>query len=603
MTSVLSPSAAAQAQAPPATAQLSTHPFTCNTCQVAFRSSEQQRNHMHTDWHRYNLKRRITSLPPLTSELFAEKVLHIQATSRLQKEKASFEKTCTPCGKTYFSENAYANHLTSSKHKQIVEKSGATKRRDEKDETGSVTSAAFSFGTGVPDEDAEAKTRNIISEIPEEGRQERLVADKEFAEVIAGLSIAPKETDTGMPAAPATEEEKEQLEEEGEGELESLSLETCLFCTYVSPTLQLNVSHMSKAHGLFIPEQKYLVDLAGLIRYLGEKVSILNECLFCQKQKGGLEGVRTHMRDVGHCKIAYETEEDQVDIGEFYDFRSTYEGVPESDDEEDVAPKPKKGIRPTKSKKVEGDENFKTEDGGEGAEDAGWETDSSASSLDSTELCAVPIDHHHGTSSQEGGTSRVGSHHKEDGWHSRAHSHHHTTAVYHTEYELHLPSGRTAGHRSLNRYYRQNLSHPLSERASRKEEALRLALHAGTESDAEEVEEFDADAEDDAQDAGSPSAARGDIGRELTRREKRDLFFGRMTEEEKEAVVGPPRGTERGISSRQVGLTGLSTQKMQEVRTAEKRGRMLEERATRRMQWHIDQKGNSQKHYRDPLLQ
>ena len=27
-----------------------THPFTCNTCQVAFRAVEAQRTHYHTDW-------------------------------------------------------------------------------------------------------------------------------------------------------------------------------------------------------------------------------------------------------------------------------------------------------------------------------------------------------------------------------------------------------------------------------------------------------------------------------------------------------------------------------------------------------------------------
>lgn len=28
----------------------STHPYTCNTCQVAFRNSELQRGHMRSDW-------------------------------------------------------------------------------------------------------------------------------------------------------------------------------------------------------------------------------------------------------------------------------------------------------------------------------------------------------------------------------------------------------------------------------------------------------------------------------------------------------------------------------------------------------------------------
>ncbi len=34
----------------PATNVTHSHPFTCNTCQVAFRSSDLQRSHMHSDW-------------------------------------------------------------------------------------------------------------------------------------------------------------------------------------------------------------------------------------------------------------------------------------------------------------------------------------------------------------------------------------------------------------------------------------------------------------------------------------------------------------------------------------------------------------------------
>ncbi|KAG9625428.1 hypothetical protein KCV04_g12192, partial [Aureobasidium melanogenum] len=95
-----------------------THPFTCNTCQVAFRSSDLQRTHMQSDWHRYNLKRRVASLPPLTSEVFAEKVLANKASAAATAARASFEKVCSACQKTYFSENAYANHLGSQKHRQ-----------------------------------------------------------------------------------------------------------------------------------------------------------------------------------------------------------------------------------------------------------------------------------------------------------------------------------------------------------------------------------------------------------------------------------------------------------------------------------------------------
>lgn len=47
--------------------------YTCLACQVAFQSAEGQRNHYKSDWHRYNLKRKVVSLPPVTSDQFNAK--------------------------------------------------------------------------------------------------------------------------------------------------------------------------------------------------------------------------------------------------------------------------------------------------------------------------------------------------------------------------------------------------------------------------------------------------------------------------------------------------------------------------------------------------
>lgn len=575
--------------APANTSRPSTHPYSCNSCQVAFRSPEQQRAHMHTDWHRYNLKRRITSLPPLASEVFAEKVLHIQATNKLEQEKATFQKECRTCNKTYFSENAYMNHVNSSKHRQNVtaEELGIKARPVENtnDETQSVISSTFSLGQPVGED--EAGTAHKVAAVREETDAEmnkENATDKEFANEIAELSLST-----------SRKEETEKIEKkedatvaEDEKEPEPLPIEQCLFCNYMSPTLQLNVSHMSKAHGLFIPEQKYLVDLEGFVEYLGEKLVILNECLYCGKTKGGLEGVQTHMRDVGHCKIAFETEDQQLELGEFYDFRASYDyGTDDEDEDFDPNASVSKKRSGIKSNSQKGKSEFKTETGEDAVEgeDAGWETDSSASSLDSTELCAVPLDHTH---SQEGHHPR---HRKEDGYHSHAHSRAHTTAVYHTEYELHLPSGRTAGHRSLNRYYRQNLSHPLSERIAR--DAVSHTRHPGRGSNAED-DDAENDSDNENQDTG--------VNRELTRRERRDLFFGRMGEEERAELVGTRH--ERGLTTRgEAGMVGVSAAKRKEVAAAERRGRVMEARERRKVGWRIDRTGNSQKHYRDPLLQ
>ncbi|KAG9316517.1 C2H2 type zinc-finger-domain-containing protein [Chiua virens] len=101
----------------------------------------------------------------------------------------------------------------------------------------------------------------------------------------------------------------------------------CLFCTAVFPSLQDNLTHMSSTHSFFIPDADYLVDLAGLIKYLAEKIAVGNVCIFCNgkgRELYTLEAVRKHMIDKGHCKIAYDTETDKLEMSDYYDFTSSY---------------------------------------------------------------------------------------------------------------------------------------------------------------------------------------------------------------------------------------------------------------------------------------
>lgn len=70
------------------------------------------------------------------------------------------------------------------------------------------------------------------------------------------------------------DDEEEQMEEESIATPTpapgSIPLTDCLFCSHHSHTLSKNVAHMTNGHGFFIPDIEYLVDLRGLIAYLGE---------------------------------------------------------------------------------------------------------------------------------------------------------------------------------------------------------------------------------------------------------------------------------------------------------------------------------------------
>jgi pre-60S factor REI1 len=97
----------------------------------------------------------------------------------------------------------------------------------------------------------------------------------------------------------------------------------CLFCTSKAASISDILSHMSRQHSFFIPDQDHLVDIGGLLSYLGEKVTIGNLCLYCPnggKEFASLEAVRRHMVDKAHCKIAYDDDEDQAELADFYDY-------------------------------------------------------------------------------------------------------------------------------------------------------------------------------------------------------------------------------------------------------------------------------------------
>ena len=94
---------------------MSSQAYTCITCRVAFASPDLQRAHYKSDWHRYNLKRKVAEMPAITAEEFKQRVLAQQAqTAEAQKDTATM---CKVCSKHFNTENAYSNHLQSKKHR------------------------------------------------------------------------------------------------------------------------------------------------------------------------------------------------------------------------------------------------------------------------------------------------------------------------------------------------------------------------------------------------------------------------------------------------------------------------------------------------------
>lgn len=307
--------------------------WTCTACRLEFAAFNEQKEHFRADWHRYNLKRKVVELPPVTEEQFnfrMQKVLqdkqtalehdakHKQSVKREEMKKTGVKTMtkCVPCGKTFTTAGAFDNHLTSKKHLANAKKNPAV--ADAVETIQKKLDIVSLDGSTDEDESPEDSPKNM--------------SDEQVA-----LSL---------------EEFKKTI---------PLAKEDCIFCTHHAEDFDSNLSHMLKEHGFFIPDVEFLVNAEGLVGYLSEKVKLGNFCLYCNgkgKTFRDYHDVQKHMTALSHCKLPYDDEDDIDELMDFYDFSAQYS---------------------SKKKKV-----LTIKEAGE--EDAEWETDSEASIDDEEEV-------------------------------------------------------------------------------------------------------------------------------------------------------------------------------------------------------------------------
>jgi len=263
--------------------------LTCLACQAGFTDAELHRVHFKGDWHRYNLKRKVANLPTVTAEIFQTRKEAHETQTKIDNGEVKEDGTfCIACRKSFKNDAGYNNHLNSKKHKEMLLKVNTADLNNIK-------------------EKAKAALEKVIVEEEED--------DDEDMEV--------EEVDS---------DEWEEFEDD------PIPVTDCLFCMHHSANLDNNMRHMSESHSFFIPDPEFLVNLEGLIEYLGAKVGQGHMCLWCcEKGKAfkTVESVQKHMIDKGHCKLRHEGHT-LIEYGEYYDYSTSYPDGDETNKDEEA---------------------------------------------------------------------------------------------------------------------------------------------------------------------------------------------------------------------------------------------------------------------------
>lgn len=254
---------------------MSSETFTCITCRLIFNNGDAQRTHYRTAWHCFNLKRKVAGLAPVSQEVFDLKVQALRSETAGDAQPA--RKHQNPKKMHKFSKGK--NRNKGSNMSAVAMEFGPLEEPTSKSDAPSG---------------ADVKGKQIEKQQQHEGEETPMTEEEMIAERLRTAKPVP------------TNES--------------------LFDGYVSKDIESNLEYMRRNFGFFVPEVEALNDLEGLIAYLGEKVGIGYTCLYCEKSFHSLVAVRSHMVDVGHCKIKF-----YESLEEFEDFYNLGE---ESDEEE-----------------------------------------------------------------------------------------------------------------------------------------------------------------------------------------------------------------------------------------------------------------------------
>lgn len=311
----------------------------CNTCRMIFKDNEEHRIHFKSPLHTFNLKRKVADLAPINQEQYDKKMQQISS----KEENKKYEGKCKSCKKNFSTKNAYDQHLLSKKHLTNEKELNLKKKRQEKklestnnkEETKNETNE--NEKSEKEEEGVENSEKESVSESTEQKEKLKTVFPEIYTKLLdlEDLIQMNYQTENGEEL---NEEEKKEVEEKIKNSY-AFGMEECLFCFKISTSFSSNVKHMTKDHGMFIPDLEYLVDLEGMIYYLGKKLSIGNGCFWCEKHFHSLESAQHHMRDKSHCKLRDFDEDDEFD--EFYDFTDSYKN---GEDIDDVISSTKKNI-------------------------------------------------------------------------------------------------------------------------------------------------------------------------------------------------------------------------------------------------------------------
>ena len=122
---------------------------------------------------------------------------------------------------------------------------------------------------------------------------ENHIASKKHLEMILKFEAQPEKEVKIQDEEVEEEKDTMDVEEVDSDEWEDddpIPITDCLFCDHHSSAMVKNLTHMTTEHSFFLPDPEFLVNLGGMVEYLGAKVTYRQASLVFQMYSAGGPG-------------------------------------------------------------------------------------------------------------------------------------------------------------------------------------------------------------------------------------------------------------------------------------------------------------------------
>ncbi|KYO02079.1 zinc finger protein, putative [Plasmodium reichenowi] len=243
--------------------------YTCHTCNIQIYNYSFFRYHFKSEWHKYNLKRKLLNLHSVNEFVFNEKLKNLKKNEDQENQKKDKREN-------------QGSHLSHKKRNE------SNKKKKEKNIT--------NFNNINNNNNNVTKSNNHTNEHNNHSNVSSSSNNNNIKYATKENVLLTKNIKYDNPAV-------------------------CFFDNRIFNSIEENIKHMNDTYTFYIPDLKYVTNVKKILLTIGKKIYEENICIYCFKYAKCVKSLQAHMVCKSHTKLHTNF---MVYIQKYYDFSKTY---------------------------------------------------------------------------------------------------------------------------------------------------------------------------------------------------------------------------------------------------------------------------------------